>query len=72
MILLRSNILRFYNFLSPSLSKIPSFQHLEDILQKRLVQNVKENNDNKLKHYSFESQITEQLLVSSKTAEEIS
>lgn len=61
MILLSSKIIRLFHFTRPVLSSFKSLKDLEAVLQKRLVANIKEVNAARLKHYSFISEITEQL-----------
>ena len=63
MILLRTNILRFYHFARPTLSNLSSLGELEQLMQQRLLSSVKQVNANTLKHYSLIDTIQEKLVL---------
>ncbi len=63
MILLRTNLTRFFHFTKPVLSSLSSFKDVEAALQKRLVAAVKEANAQTLQHYSLVESIKQKLAV---------
>lgn len=53
MILLRTNLAKWFHFARPALSSLASLKDLEQIMQKRVIKSIKEANDNTLQGYSF-------------------
>jgi hypothetical protein len=72
MILLRTNLTRFFHFTKPALSTLSSFKEIENIIQKRLVSAIKDLNAQTLKQYSLVDSIKEKLVLDSKPANQIS
>lgn len=72
MILLRTNLTRFFHFTKPALSSLSSFKEIENIMQKRLVSAIKAANTQTLKQYSLVDSIKEKLILDSKPAKQIS
>jgi hypothetical protein len=71
MILLRSRLLRFFHFVKPTISSIGSKHELEVIMQKRLIRNIAEVNEQTLRHFSFRSAAKQTLLVSEAISREL-
>lgn len=71
MILLRTNLTRFFHFTKPTLSTLSSFREVENILQKRLVSAIKATNAQTLSHYSLVNSIKEKLVVDAAPAKQI-
>ena len=63
MILLRTNLARFFHFTKPALSTLSSFKDIENIMQKRLVSAIKSANTHTLRNYSLVESIKEKLAV---------
>lgn len=71
MILLRSRLLRFFHFVKPTLSSIGSKQDLEAIMQKRLIRNIAEANEQTLRHFSFRNTSKDKLVIKEGVARDL-
>jgi len=72
MILLRTNLTRFFHFTKPALSTLTSLKDIETVLQKRLVAAIQATNTQTLQHYSLVDSIKQKLAVETDPAKTIS
>lgn len=63
MILLRTNLARYYHFVKPSLSSLTSLNDLENIMQERLLKSVKQVNIDTLRQTTLAQQVKHKLLL---------
>jgi hypothetical protein len=63
MILLRTNLARWFHFARPSLSALSSLPDLEAVMQERIIKSIKELNAHTLKRHSLVDQIQEKLVL---------
>ena len=68
MILLRTNLTRFFHFAKPALNTLSSFTDIENIVQKRLASAIKSANTYNLRNYSLVESIKEKLAIGSTLA----